>query len=288
MTSSENIKDSDLSTEDLPAGQIRNAAVLIEYMFSSVRNDPYGLAMCYDELSIEFNLKKETSQMNDLFLTWLSEYLLNIFQTTYFVEYSTDKIPGAQSIKLVYKFLIEDPEIQCEMGMNMGMKVFIEQNEVDYVILPALFKIVRILMAERNGLDKLTACGSCPIMLPVSFLTDDDVLSDFDDVRAKQQLDVHFHVANWFREVIGTFVGSKDPLVQQSVRTRLSQLVKVENKIATLLSEMPQHYQPPISDFMDTLSSSVNFEAIVKSKKGCKEKFNYLNVSNNQFHFICS
>ncbi|CAO1304922.1 unnamed protein product [Diamesa serratosioi] len=290
MTSSENIKDSDLSTEDLPSGQIRNAAVLIEYMFSSVRNDPYGLAMCYDELSIEYNLKKDESQMNDLFLTWLSEHLLNIFQSTYFVEYCTDEIPGSQSIKLAYKFLIEDPEIQCEMGMNMGMKVFMEQNEVDYVILPALFKIVRILMAERNGLDKLTACGSCPIMLPTSFLTDDDVLNDFDEVRAKQQLDVYFHVANWFREIIGTFVGSKDPLVQQSVRIRLSQLVKVENKIAKLLSQMPQHYQPPISDFMDSLSSSVNFEAIVKSKKGSKpkpakrSKKAHKNTSNSDAH----
>ena len=216
MSSSDNLKDSDLSIEDLPAGQIRNAAVLIEYMFSSVRNDPYGLAMCYDELSIEYNLKKDKLQMNDLFLTWLSEHLLNIFQSTYFVKYSTDEIPGSHSMKLAYKFLIEDPEIECEMGMNMGMKVFLDQNEIDYVILPALFKIVRILMAERNGLDKLTACGSCPIMLPKAFLSDDDVLSDFDDVRAKQQLDVYFHVANWFREVIGTFVGSKDPFIRNN------------------------------------------------------------------------
>lgn len=267
------VTDSDASSnhsftiEEIPEGQIKDAARMIEFLFTSVNGNPEGFAMICDELSLEFQPKGNCVTLNDTFLIWLSEMLFKKLEVLITVRID-DEIPEIGDIKLVHAF--KNPTIEFddpELSINLGLLVFHEKTQ-DVIIVPSLFKLTRLLIQHRyNDLSSLYGLCVMPIMLTEHFATSEDVLSDFDEMRAKQLLDLYFHCANWLRELIGAFVHcTPENVLMQSVKKRLKQLVRTEKRLSQLLSSIPSRYHPPTVDFIDAEKQKKVFDAVAKTK----------------------
>lgn len=75
--------------EDLPEGNAKNAANIINLMLLSSENHPYNRALCYDELSSALcpglRNTKQLKFLNRPFLNWLSEMMTSEFQNIFVV-----------------------------------------------------------------------------------------------------------------------------------------------------------------------------------------------------------
>lgn len=118
-------------------------------------------------------------------------------------------------------------------------------------ILAPIFNLTRILFAEReNGsLVQINAILGAPVVLPELLNTDTDIFDELDERRAKQVLDIYFHLVNFWRECISAYTNQIDPDIRRKVLTRLTELVKIEAKVREILQTAPEDYHPPISNF---------------------------------------
>jgi hypothetical protein len=100
------------------------------------------------------------------------------------------------------------------------------------------------------------------ITLPVNFEDSNRV--------SRKRLDIHFHCANWLREIIGTYCHwtpeDKAELVG-IVKQRVKQLVKVEKRMVVMLQRTSDSYYPPPATFLDIDTKKKSFESMRKGNK---------------------
>lgn len=259
-----------INIENIPDGPIRDATERVMFILKSVEGDACGLAMVYDEITLEFQAKREeTFVINDLFLEWLYEIMHTKLDnlTAFGISKELPDVPG---IKLAQRFSVEtDNFSQPNVAINLGSLVFHQKNE-EIVAVPALFQLTRLLSQHRNhDLSHIYVFLVMPIILTDNFATFEDDLCQ-DKRRAKQQLDLYFHCANWLREIVGTYCHwdeeSKDGLMNCVIQ-RVKQLIKVEKRIVQLLKEAPSDYYPPPASFLEIEVKKKVFDSLRKEKK---------------------
>lgn len=268
VTSSEVLEDRSIEIDDIPAGPIKDAARRVEFIFQSVRGNPQGFAMVCDEISLEFQCKREEFVINEIFLNWLSDLLLDKLYSTATVKIASGNLPEAEGFTFVNK-LADDKFSQPEHALKLATLVFVEKND-DVIFVAALFKVTRLLSQHRHrDLSQVMRFSVMPITLTDTFATTEDELSS-DDVQAKQNLDLYFHCINWLRELIGTFCHwtekDQEDLTECVIR-RVKQLVMVEKRLGQLLTEVPANYYPPPATFLEVEAKKKAFDGLRKEKK---------------------
>lgn len=253
LDSDEAVKTENISIDDIPPGQIREAAKRVMFIFDSVRDDPYGLAMIYDEMTLEFKAKRGQFNINELFITWLSEMIFKRFNEI------TVEINAATPSNFSHQLKISCDELpEPEIAVRLGM---MENKNIAF--LPSLFKLFRLTIQHLyGGLSSMYVFSCMPITLPNNFSDNEDV--------DREKLNLHFHCANWLREIIGTYChwtsDDKDALCS-IVKQRLKQLVEVENRLGKMLRYAPEGYYPPAASFLDVTEKRKLFETMRKAKK---------------------
>ncbi|CRK94101.1 CLUMA_CG007624, isoform A [Clunio marinus] len=266
--------------DDIPKGPIRDAAKRVNFVIESVRGNPHGLAMIYDEMSLEFQSKRCEFEINQIFLTWLSEKLFKELETLTAVDLR-EELPSS----LAHKFMVNvDDFEEPTVGINLGLQVMIEKSE-NVVVIPSLFKITRLLMQHRfKGLSELYVFAVMPITVTETFATSDDEIDELHEEKTKQQLDLYFHCINWLREIIGTYCHwSQDDkeALSKCVTQRVKQLVMIENKLNKLLVAAPSNYYPPAADFLDIDIKKRAFDCLRKEKKNLHKPLKKSRKKNN-------
>lgn len=139
-----------------------------------------------------------------------------------------------------------------DIAINIAGLTIKPKTSANITILPSCFNLLRILMHKRsNTLDPVSAILGCAVILPQIINSDEDVniFNEFDEQQSKQIMDVYFHTANWFREIISAFA-TESVDVRTKLLLRLSELIKIEEKISELLIMAPPEYFPPICQFL--------------------------------------
>jgi fanconi anemia group D2 protein len=111
------------------------------------------------------------------------------------------------------------------------------------------------LTLRKGSLESINAVLGCAVVVPELLGTDDafDIFDIYTQDLATKLLDCHFHVANWYRVLISAFVFVRSTAVgqiRQKVKHRLTELIKIEETIRTLLKLAPASYTPPICQFL--------------------------------------
>lgn len=250
-------KTTKLSIDDLPAGQIKNAAKHVQFIIDAVRGNPHGFAMICDELSLGFKDGKVT--YNELFMTWLSEMMFD----------RLDEVAGFQMSKelpenISYQLQVicsdfDEPDVAYKLGM-------LDNNEA--IFIPSLFKLTRLLSQQING--NLRDCyifSVMPLALPTNF--------EDNSKNKRSRLNLHFNCVNWLREIIGTYChwnqDDKEALCE-IVKQRLKQLVKVEKRLAMMLQRTPENFYPPPASFLDIENKKKSFDSLRREKKPPSKK----------------
>lgn len=114
-----------------------------------------------------------------------------------------------------------------------------------------VFKLTRIVHAaySSGSLSEIDAILGASIVLPTNIINETDLFDEFDEKRAKQMLDIYFHLVNFWRECISAFANQIDKSIRKKVLTRLTEVIKLEAKIKEILQTAPDDYQPPVSNF---------------------------------------
>lgn len=94
---------------------------------------------------------------------------------------------------------------------------------------------------------------------------DGDLFDEFNEDVGKQVFDMYFHTVNFWRECVSAFVSQSVPNIRTKVLTRLTEIVRFEDKIRALLKMAPDDYTPPICQFLNTNENMV--ATIAKFKK---------------------
>lgn len=105
---------------------------------------------------------------------------------------------------------------------------------------------------KSNTLQPVSAILGCSIILPKIINSDEEdlnIFNEFDEQQSKQIMDIYFHMANWFREIISAFA-TETVKVREKLLLRLSELIKIEEKISELLILAPREYYPPVCQFL--------------------------------------
>ena len=84
------------------------------------------------------------------------------------------------------------------------------------------FNLLRVTCSLRNegSLEPLDATLGCAIILPIFFDDEDHaerILNEFDVEIQKKILDIYFHCANWFREIVSAFITQIDEISRRKV-----------------------------------------------------------------------
>ncbi|XP_059622047.1 Fanconi anemia group D2 protein [Phlebotomus argentipes] len=249
------------SVKDFPEGPIQDAAVLFEMMIKVVTsgNCADSLAMCYDELALIFSNRRNASDSkrfpNKKYMNWLSESLVDNF-TKYF---TIEGMPDCRALEFMQKYCLISEEENASMSINIGQLTIMppKQLESSITVLCPLFNLLRILQFRLDNGSLETLYGLCGfgVILPehVGSLEDLDLFdNDYDNSTSLSILDMYFHTANWFRELIGSFASQQVPQIRQQILIRLTELIKIEGHIRRLLKVAPTTYVTPNSTFIAT------------------------------------
>lgn len=267
FVSSSEIQSQNISVDAIPEGPIRDAAKRVDFIIQSVRGSPQGFALICDEMTLEFQGKRDQFEINEIFLAWLSEMLLKKLDD--FILPITRDLPEHPDIKLAHQLRI-DQFSQPTDSIGLGLMVFKKKSD-DVIYFSPLFKIMRLLMMHRyHNLQKLHEFAVMPIVLTDTFGSPEDELSGVDEDLTKRKLDLYFHCINWLRELIGTFchwTEEDQVCLTEVVTRRLKQLVHVEHRLSQLLTEMPANYYPPPTVFLDIEANRKAFDQLRREKK---------------------
>lgn len=272
VTSSEPINN-EISIDDMPRGQIQEAAKRVAFIFDSVKENSIGLGIVYDELTLEFSGKGNRLEINEMFLVWLSELLLEKLGALTAIALDVE-LPEVEGISLIHKLPGEPPEgSQPKFAIQLGRLVFQTKSD-NAVFFPPLFKLARVLLLHRtHSLEGVGAFAAMPITLTENFNTPEDEISA-DETRAKQQLDLYFYCINWLRELVGAYCHQTEKdgeFFDLIVIRRLKQLVAIEKRLAQLLTDMPTNYYPPPATFLDIELKKKLFDSVRKEKKSVQK-----------------
>ena len=253
--------------EDIPDGQIRDAAKRVDFIIQSVRGNPQGFALICDEMTLEFQDKREDLKINKIFLVWLSELLLKKLDEI--VMPVSTELPDVPDIKLTHQLSLGQ-FLPSTFTFGLGLLIFVKKTD-NVIYLPALFKIMRLLMTHRHqGLEAIHSFSVMSFILTDTFASPEDELSESNLVLTKQKLDLYFHCINWLRELISAFchwTENDQEVLSEVVTKRIKQLVQVEKRLGQLLTEAPPNYYPPPADFLDIEASKRAFDHLRKEKK---------------------
>lgn len=276
------------SVDEIPDGVGRTSAKLIELILTSTSNCVESLSLCFDELASIFSNKisyvpKRQPHLDRNFHSWICDTITNDFQT-YFVD---EMIPSSE-LDLGYQYCINTPEENSEttvIAINIGATALQKNSSAcsSIQILPSLFNLLRVLHFRRydGSLESINAVLGCSIILPTTILMGEhsncDIFDEFDDVKSRQLMDMHYYTANWFREVISAFANQNDEVIRKKVLQRLSQLIELEETIRGLLKKAPSDYSPPQcqfnkSDFIGSGGSKFKKPAAVPSASTSKRR----------------
>lgn len=264
VLNSDEIEPGKVKFDDLPPGPIKEAIGRVNYLMKAVGGDPYGIAMIFDELSLEFQCKGDDYEINKTFLAWLGEWLNKRNNSTISVAI-TEEIPTNPNWKLAHQLSVASNNFsQPTHAVKLGLLIFQEKSD-DVIFAPALFKLMRLIFQHHyGGLHHIYIYSVMPFTLTDKFATLDDELSEFNDELLKPHLDLYFHCVNWLREIIGAFChwGEDDKeVVISCVIKRVKQLVKVEKRLGQLLKNLPISYYPPAATFLDLEAKKKLFDA---------------------------
>ncbi|KAG5668832.1 hypothetical protein PVAND_016755 [Polypedilum vanderplanki] len=250
------------SSESIPKGPIRDATELVTMMITQCGSNQEMLSILFDELSNEFKPTTNDRQISSIFLNWLGEMSLEQLEGFVLIPVDTqhEEING---IKLINKFELHDDEFENpEHAINLGNIIFRDKSK-HMVVIPSVFKLTRLINLHRFGnIEHMAGLCSMSLVLPSEFGTDDDKLSDNEEI-ATLQLDLYFHTCNWLREIIGAFITS-DVSIKKLVKQRLKQLIAIEKQLNRLLQKIPKGYIPPFLEFSINEDQQKIYQNIVK------------------------
>lgn len=163
-----------------------------------------------------------------------------------------------------------------DIAINIAGLTIKPKSIANVTILPSCFNLLRILMHKKSDtLDPVSAVLGCAIILPKIIISDEqlNIFNEFDEQQSKQIMDVYFHTANWFREIISAFATESVDL-REKLLLRLSELIKIEEKISELLIMAPPEYYPPVCQFLinSPCSDVGKFKKPIVPKAAAKKK----------------
>ncbi|GAB0092727.1 Fanconi anemia group D2 protein [Sergentomyia squamirostris] len=246
-------------TNEFPDGPLRDAAVLVQIVEQVASNNcADSLAMCYDELALVFSPRSDMGHNkkfpNKKFLNWLSESLVDNF-SKYF---TTDAIPLNSEMEFIQKYCLFSEKENEKSSVNIGGLTINPPKtlESSITVLCPMFNLLRVLRFRNDNcsLESLYKVCGFGVILPsyIGSMDDLDIFDEFEQATSKMILDMFFHTANWFREIIGAFSSQQEPLIRQQVLTRLTDLIKIEDHIRCLLRLAPTTYIAPNATFIAT------------------------------------
>lgn len=139
-----------------------------------------------------------------------------------------------------------------EIAINITGLTIKPESTANITTLPSLFNLLSSLVHKRsNNLINVSAILGCAIILPKIINSDENVniFNEFDEEQSKKIMDIYFHTANWFREIISAYA-SESFNIREKILLRLSELIKIEEKISELLIMAPPEYFPPVCQFL--------------------------------------
>lgn len=242
-------------------------------MDNAIRDIP-SLCLLYDELAFALskrNPKRNESAIDLGFLHWLGDRIQNDFQVEFVVDTSPEVIKGFNVIYDECINEVEENESENEEAMRIAV------NLSAYLINPNLLTIFSqinllkniVVLRYDNDLDPINALLGCALVLPKNF-------SDIDKLMGESQkfaLDIHFLVANWYRELINAFVSSSHSTIRKKVLMRLLRLIEIEQNIKYMLKVGTIDYKPPVC----CLKSFQTVNKSVKAGKNNKQRFGFEN-----------
>lgn len=174
-----------------------------------------------------------------------------------------------------------------DIAINIAGLTIKPKSIANITILPSCFNLLRILMHKKSDtLQTVSAVLGCAIILPKIINSEEEninIFNEFDEQQSKQIMDIYFHTANWFRELISAFATESDdirPRIRHKLLVRLSELIKIEAKISELLIMAPPEYFPPVCQFLinspcadvGKFKKPIVPKAAAKKKTGAKGK----------------
>lgn len=214
--------------------------------------------MCCDEFGTLFSVRNrndgKSKNIDHDFLNWICDRMTTVFYTNFFI----DKLPNDTEIEMSYQYCLNIAEENenteddvLEIAVDIGSRAFnrtIDAHESN-LILPSLFNLVRILQVRLKGnLVGINAVPGIAILLPKCMENESKVfefIEENDEDNVNKIIDIHFYLANWFREIISAFASQDHAMIRKKVLTRLSHLIAIETRITALLRVAAKCYKPP-------------------------------------------
>lgn len=263
INSAKDDRDTDVTIaaiEDLPPGNARTAANVVELMLLSSENCPNNRAMCYDELAAALSPRSRNGKLcnalNRGYLSWLKELITWEFQALFTV----DELPTVEGVTLGRMFQLNREDEYTESNtaavsicINIGGQVLSEEYKTRPTIatLSPIFNVMRILCFHSDGgnLEAINAVLGCPVIFPQFINSPEDLDVDGGPLGARK-MDILFYTANWFREIVCAFASQRELNIRVKVLRRLGDLIALEQNIRNMLRLMPAGYSPPTCHFL--------------------------------------
>lgn len=283
VLSSESLSNERISIDDIPNGLVKDAMQRMSFIIKSVGDNHHGFAMLCDEIALEFKLKENDCDINEVFLMWLSDIFFDQLKDLSVVPLE-QTMPEIEGETLSHQLLVQTNDYsQPTLTIHLGSLVLYQKTD-KVVYLSSLFYVTRLmLMIRYQNLTELIVFAIMPITLTENFATSEDELNESDEALAMQKLDLYFHCANCLREIIGTFTHYNDdePELKKCVVKRVKQLVQVEKHLNRLLKQVPSGYYPPAATFLDIDAKKKAFEVLRKEKRAAGNPPKKMRKKNN-------
>ncbi|XP_022209594.2 Fanconi anemia group D2 protein homolog [Drosophila obscura] len=271
------------SIDGLPDGRSKVAANLITLTESSIINSAESLALFYEELATVISQRCPiSSYWNDKYFTmWLCELMTYRFQHNFATETIPKPINGIQleyqkNINELDESIVNIESDVLGIAINISELVLSPKTEASgsiYVMTP-LFYLVRMLNQNcyRGSLDVINALLGCAIVLP-SFFEDENYMAIFDNYDEQQQkhiLSIYFHTINWIRVTISAFAAQIHRGTRERVLLRLGELIRMEQRVKSLLTHAPPNFVVPPYQFLDCSKQKATLHKRQGGKPGAK------------------
>lgn len=217
----------------------KKALNLFELVVMSTRSSAEAQVLVFDQLSY---VVMTTDNMDKCFMKKISLLMQSQLQN-HFIIASSDFLPKDNGLEPVIQFCI-DNDFEDPIVFNLVDAVVLEANssqvQIPIVALPGLVRVVRSLeLADLSEIDALLGCG---IVLPSPSIY--SKFSSSDPSTQNLALDCLFHVCNWLREMLNSFVYLIKDGTPTKILKRLRATVYFQNLISVCLPQT-HAYSPP-------------------------------------------